>query len=64
MGGRIVGSLPVTHWPPLADPREPRQTRTLKLPTKQESMTTLTALIETGDHTPVVAQDVRPRRGC
>ena len=56
MGGRIVGSLPYFIGRLVLTLLSPRKRARFKLPTKQDAMTTLTALIESGDLTPVVAR--------
>jgi NADPH:quinone reductase-like Zn-dependent oxidoreductase len=56
MGGRIVGSLPYFIGRLLLVLLNPRKRERFKLPTKQEAMTTLKTLIESGGLTPVVAR--------
>ena len=56
MGGRIVGSLPYFIGRLLLALLNPRTRQAFKLPTKQQAMSTLKALIESGGLTPVVAR--------
>jgi len=56
MGGRIVGSLPYFIGRLLFSLLNSRKREAFKLPTKQQAMTTLKALIESGDLTPVVVR--------
>jgi NADPH:quinone reductase-like Zn-dependent oxidoreductase len=56
MGGRIVGSLPYFVSRLLLSLMIPRKGQAFRLPTKQQAMSTLKALIESGDLTPIVAR--------
>ena len=56
MGGRIVGSLPYFIGRLLLTLPNRRKRGAFRLPTKQQAMTTLKALLESGGLTPVVAR--------
>ena len=56
MGGRIVGSLPYFIGRLLFTALHPKTRKTFQLPTKQQAMNSLSALIESGSLTPVVAK--------
>jgi NADPH:quinone reductase-like Zn-dependent oxidoreductase len=56
MGGRVVGSLPVFVWMMLKTLANAEKRRNFKLPSKPEAMAAFTALLASGQLTPIVAR--------